>query len=276
MVKKILILLCAATVAVGMLAGCSKKEDKESSSSGETASSEGGAAEGEAQAESELVQFKTPGDDDLIATITTSEGTFKAVLYPQYAPKAVENFYKHATDGYYNGVIFHRVIKDFMVQTGDPDGTGMGGESIWGAPFEDEFTMDLWNFRGALSMANAGPNTNGSQFFIVQANEVPGAEQKITNDAGEEIMVSMFDQMEEAGFSEAVIAKYKAVGGAPWLDHKHTVFGMVYSGMESVDKISNVEVGEGDKPVADVIIEKIEFNKTLEPAAASSSDASSK
>ena len=81
----------------------------------------------------------------------------------------MENFLTHAENGYYDGMIFHRVIQDFMIQGGDPTGTGMGGESIYGAEFEDEFSMNLFNLRGALSMANAGPNTNGSQFFIVQA-----------------------------------------------------------------------------------------------------------
>ena len=102
------------------------------------------------------------------AAIKTNLGTIKVALFPQYAPKAVENFVSLAKKGYYDGVIFHRVIADFMIQTGDPTGTGMGGKSIYGKEFEDEFSQELFNVRGALSMANAGPNTNGSQFFIVQ------------------------------------------------------------------------------------------------------------
>ena len=81
------------------------------------------------------------------------------------------SFVTHAENGYYDGIIFHRVIQDFMIQGGDPTGTGMGGESIYGGSFEDEFSMELFNLRGALSMANAGPNTNGSQFFIVQTSQ---------------------------------------------------------------------------------------------------------
>jgi peptidylprolyl isomerase len=105
-----------------------------------------------------------------IATIETTQGTFDVELWPEVAPKAVENFTKHAEEGYYNGTIFHRVIKGFMVQGGDPQGTGRGGKSIWGAPFEDEVT-DLVKFDkpGLLAMANAGPKTNGSQFFITTA-----------------------------------------------------------------------------------------------------------
>lgn len=91
-------------------------------------------------------------------------------LFPEHAPKAVENFLGHVRNGYYDGVVFHRIIKNFMCQTGDPQGTGRGGESIWGRPFEDECTPELqFNRPGLLAMANAGPNTNGSQFFITTA-----------------------------------------------------------------------------------------------------------
>ncbi|MDE5994015.1 MAG: peptidylprolyl isomerase, partial [Oscillospiraceae bacterium] len=100
---------------------------------------------------------------DKIATIITNMGEIKIKLFPEYAPKAVENFVTHAQEGYYNGLIFHRVINNFMIQGGDPNGTGTGGESIWGEPCEDAFTPELHNLRGALSMANAGPSTNGSQ-----------------------------------------------------------------------------------------------------------------
>ncbi|MEG2813991.1 MAG: peptidylprolyl isomerase, partial [Oscillospiraceae bacterium] len=95
-------------------------------------------------------------------------GTIKVDLLPDVAPKAVENFTKLSKDGYYNGLTFHRVIKDFMIQGGDPKGDGTGGESIWKKPFQDEFSEKARNFSGALSMANSGPNTNGSQFFIVK------------------------------------------------------------------------------------------------------------
>lgn len=102
-----------------------------------------------------------------IAVFETSKGNFEVELRPDLAPKAVENFVTHSKNGYYNGVIFHRVIKNFMIQTGDPDGTGRGGESIWKKDFEDEFSPKaLFDKPGVLAMANRGKNTNGSQFFV--------------------------------------------------------------------------------------------------------------
>jgi len=102
-----------------------------------------------------------------VATIETTKGTMVIELRADLAPKAVENFVTHSKNGYYNGLIFHRVIKDFMIQGGDPTGTGMGGESIWGKPFKDEFAPNaVFDKAGILAMANSGPNTNGSQFFI--------------------------------------------------------------------------------------------------------------
>jgi peptidyl-prolyl cis-trans isomerase B (cyclophilin B) len=172
----------------------------------------------------------------------TSLGDIKIKLFTNEAPKATENFITHAKNGYYDGLIFHRVIKDFMIQGGDPTGTGMGGESIYGAPFEDEFTPTLHNLRGALSMANSGPCTNGSQFFIVQASEVP------------QQMIPQMEQLKDSGFPEDIIEDYKALGGTPWLDFRHTVFGQVFEGMETVDAIASVSTAGADKPTTDVKI----------------------
>lgn len=184
-------------------------------------------------------------DNERLVEMQTSKGNIKIKLFPEQAPKTVENFIKHSEDGYYDGLIFHRVIQDFMIQGGDPQGTGMGGESIYGQAFEDEFSNQLFNIRGALSMANSGPNTNGSQFFIVQNTTVDP---------------SLKEQMEKAGYPEEIIKAYEK-GGTPWLDHKHTVFGQVVEGMDVVDSIAAVETAEQDKPVEDVVIEKIEVLK---------------
>ena len=109
--------------------------------------------------------FKMP--ENPVVVMETNQGTIEIKLFPDIAPKACENFIRLAEKGYYNGIIFHRVIKRFMIQGGDPTASGRGGESIWGKPFEDEVTEKAtFNRPGILAMANAGPNTNGSQFFI--------------------------------------------------------------------------------------------------------------
>ncbi len=106
-------------------------------------------------------------DENTFVTLKTTQGDIKLKLFPKIAPKACENFVKLVEKGYYNGIIFHRVIKDFMIQGGDPTGSGCGGNSIWGHPFEDEFDANVgFDRQGLLAMANAGPSTNGSQFFI--------------------------------------------------------------------------------------------------------------
>jgi cyclophilin family peptidyl-prolyl cis-trans isomerase len=149
------------------------------------------------------------------ATMHTNHGPIELELFEGDAPKTVENFVKLSRDGYYDGLVFHRVINDFMIQGGCPQGTGTGGP---GYEFEDEIN-DHKIVRGALAMANRGPNTNGSQFFIV------------TTDA------------------------------APWLDGKHTVFGEVRSGMETVDSIEGAETGAQDRPVEDAVIERMEVHE---------------
>lgn len=107
---------------------------------------------------------------DTIVVLETNAGNIELLLYPDVAPLAVENFTTHVKNGYYNGLIFHRVIKNFMIQGGDPTGTGRGGESIWKKPFKDEFAKGVVFDRPfILAMANAGPKTNGSQFFITTA-----------------------------------------------------------------------------------------------------------
>ena len=180
------------------------------------------------------------------ATIKTNKGDMKFNLYDDLAPKTVENFVTHAKNGYYDGLIFHRVIKDFMIQGGDPRGNGTGGESIWGGSFPDEFDPELHNLRGALSMANSGPNTNGSQFFIVQAREVPAN------------MLEQMRDLEDNGFPADITAAYAELGGTPWLDFRHTVFGQVTDGMNVVDKIAAVETNN-DVPCEDVIINSIDI-----------------
>ena len=191
------------------------------------------------------IQLNKPISGDTVAIMHTTMGDVKIKLFKEQTPKTFENFTTHSKNGYYDGLIFHRVIKDFMIQGGDPTGTGCGGESIWGRSFEDEFTGELHNLRGALSMANAGPNTNGSQFFIVQANSCP------------EDFIMQMKQIDEKVFPNECVEAYEEIGGTPWLDFRHTVFGQVYDGMDVVDAIANVATKAQDKPVSDVIIETI-------------------
>ncbi|GMA55262.1 peptidyl-prolyl cis-trans isomerase [Alicyclobacillus contaminans] len=155
----------------------------------------------------------------------------------------MKNFVELAKQQYYDGVIFHRVIPDFMIQGGDPTSTGAGGKSIYGDSFADEFSDKLFNLRGALSMANAGPDTNGSQFFIA------------TNQT---LSANMQGQMQEAGYPDEIITAYKD-GGAPWLDFRHTVFGQVIDGLDVVDTIGNVSTTSQDQPINEVVIHTIEI-----------------
>lgn len=196
----------------------------------------------------ELNQLKSPKKGEEIALMETNFGIIKLRLFADAAPKAVENFKTHARDGYYNGIGFHRVINDFMIQGGDPDGMGTGGESIWGKAFEDEFHPEYRNFRGALSMANAGPNTNGSQFFIVQKSDIE-----------EDILDQMRSAGQAKGYPEAVVNAYEKLGGTFWLDGGHTVFGQVFEGMDVVDRIALVDVDRNSMPMEPVIIEKLEI-----------------
>jgi len=122
------------------------------------------------QVKSQETQTKMESKEMTVAVIKTNMGTIEIELYADQTPKTVENFVGLANENYYNGVIFHRVIANFMIQGGDPTGTGRGGQSIWGKPFADEIVSSLnFNEPGVLAMANAGPNTNGSQFFITVA-----------------------------------------------------------------------------------------------------------
>lgn len=180
-----------------------------------------------------------------IATIKTNHGDMRVKLFPDHAPKTVANFIALSKNSYYDGVIFHRIIKDFMIQGGDPTGTGMGGESIYGESFEDEFSEELYNVRGALSMANAGPNTNGSQFFIVQNQHLPYSKKEIAR----------------GGWPEPIAEIYAEQGGTPHLDRRHTVFGQLAdeASYEVLDAIAGVETGAMDKPVEDVVIQTIEI-----------------
>ena len=188
-------------------------------------------------------QMALPNSGDQIAIMNVKDyGTIKFKFFPEVAPKAVENFLTHAKNGYYNGLTFHRVINEFMIQGGDPDGNGRGGESIWGKGFGPELDYDLVPYRGSLCMAMSQlPNSIGSQFFITQANYA-------------EKMGSYY----KGSFPEGLMEQYKKYGGYLSLYMQYTVFGQAYEGMDVVDKIAKVKTDENDKPLENVIIENIE------------------
>ncbi|WP_455714737.1 peptidylprolyl isomerase [Anaerosporobacter sp.] len=244
---KCIAIMLVATMA---LVGCSKKETKEAS------------------------QFDAPKSGDTVAEIVVKDfGSIKVRFFADKAPKAVENFVTHAKEGYYDGLTFHRIINDFMIQGGDPEGTGMGGESIWGENFEDEFSDDLHPLRGALCMANSGSNTNGSQFFIVQANPldqatVEGALTANGYELGESYLDSFKTFMKAAyncEFSDDITELYMEKGGTPWLFEAHTVFGQIYddASYDVLDAIASVDMEDANSgiPANDVIIETIKISE---------------
>ena len=218
-----------------------------------------------------LLQESPLQDGEEIAVMETSLGVIKLRFFPEQAPLAVENFLTLAKEGYYDGVTFHRVIADFMIQGGDPTGTGSGGKSIYTdvagnrGYFQDEFSDRLFNFRGALSMANSGSNSNGSQFFIVQTANLQDVYwdyvDSLIDEFGDSTVLynSQSGTLVKIKYSDEAREIYNERGGTPHLDYVHTVFGQVFEGMDVVDAIAMVAVDENDKPADDVIIESITF-----------------
>ena len=193
-----------------------------------------------------LIQFEAPKKGQQVAEINVENyGTIKVMLFEEQAPKAVENFVTHAKEGYYDGLTFHRIIDNFMIKGGDPDGDGTGGESIWGEPFEDEFSDQLRNFTGALSMANSGADTNGSQFFIVNTDPFTGGSEELDY---YNKTIRPTQGHAAIDYPAAQREKYIEAGGTPWLDNVHTVFGQVYEGLDVVTKIMS-EASDSDEPV---------------------------
>ena len=194
-----------------------------------------------------VISTDTKFPDVILAEIETELGVISLELYGDKAPIAVENFTTLAKRGYYDGVTFHRIVDDMMIQGGDPTGTGMGGDSIWGLPFAVEYTPDMALYSGALAMANnAGKNT--SHFFIVDTKTA-------YND-------DYFDQAEKQmgkPIEKEVREKYKKQPGLWWLEGQYTVFGQVTDGMEIVHQICSAPLAEGtvDSPASPVVIRTV-------------------
>jgi len=231
------------------------------------------ATEAERLTTTTLLQLTPLYIGELLAIMHTSEGDIAMRFFPTEAPMAVENFLTHAWDGFYDGIIFHRVIPNFMVQTGCPQGVGTGGHSIWGGHFGQEFSTELRHFRGALAMAqSAMPSSIGSQFYVVQNNSIDANTRSN--------YTSMLGQLDEAfhTFPDGSSITYGAMltedalnyfmdnGGTPHLDwhfneNGHTVFGHVVWGMEVVDSIANTSTGANDRPDNDITINGFSFFK---------------
>ena len=242
MKKTIFALLCACLVGFGLV-GC-----------GQTTN--GVHTQKRPDVESELLQFQQPAEGDPIAIFTTEYGQFRAVLYPDEAPMAVENFIALANEGYYNGLPFHRVIGDFIIQSGDATGSGNGGTTCWdGMPFPVEISSKLHHFSGALCMAHMGSDTsaNFSQFYVVQT-----APDSISDEDAQSLL--------DKGMDQAVADAYKAGGGAPYLDYYNTIFGQVYEGMEVVDAIAIASDPDQDgKPRTEITLTSVQISSYGSP-----------
>ena len=284
-------LLILSLLAAG---GCRKGEPSSASgsSSGNTATS-APAADGKpaftdlgsngSRTDDELgFQLEAPAQGEEIVVFHTNKGDIRARLFPESAPITVASFKKHVQDGYYNGLIFHRVMQDFMIQGGDPKGNGTGGESAWGGSFEDEFNANLVNLRGSLSMANSGAATNGSQFFINQAGPIANSDwsqmssmysqlKELDKNQWSYIAQTQYNILNTDKLTDAYKSLYERQGGNPNLDgaynaftpqRGHAVFGQVFEGMDVVDAIAGVPTNaSNNKPTDDVIMTSVELVK---------------
>ena len=247
-VKAAAVILATALFAAS-IGGCGKKSPGytlySGSSKAETYDINGSNAE-----YTDIANYTEPEKGEEIVVMTIKDrGTVKFKLFPDLLPRACANFVGHVVNEDYNGLTFHRVISDFMIQGGDPHGNGQGGESIWGGRFDGGTSGYLCNVKGALAYANSGStSTDGSQFYIVVG-------QKFTDE-------TVFEKYkgQDFNYTEKARSAYFTEGGAPWLDGGYTVFGQVIEGMDIVEDIcSTTVVDSNDKPLDDVIIEKVEI-----------------
>ena len=255
--KNIAAVLCSLTAAMALVScgeksiSISESTSKEQAAGSSSESSEAASDEGSSEAETEnssgrtafgevVSNFTAPEDGEKIVVMTVKDyGDVKFKLFPEYAEKGVENFISLVEEGYYDGLIFHRIINNFMIQGGDPTGTGRGGECIWGSKFDGGTDPHLIHAAGALAYANSGSTaTNGSQFYIV---------------TGQTFTEEQFDP----SYPKAAKEAYLKAGGYPWLDGNYTVFGQVIDGLDIVFELQQVATDSSDKPTKDVVIESM-------------------
>lgn len=197
------------------------------------------------QGDAEILNFTAPQQGEEIVTLKIKDyGDVKIKLFPDLCPKGVENFLGLVKQGYYDELIFHRIINNFMIQGGDPKGNGTGGECIWGEKFDGGVSPNLCHAAGAVAYANSGSTaTNGSQFYIVTGQVYSEDDLRAT------------EMQTGTTFSEQAREIYSTVGGTPWLDGSYTVFGQVIDGLDIIFKLQEVETDGYDKPYEAVVIE---------------------
>ena len=226
--RVISMLLCGVMLAGGVT-GCGKKEASLS--------------------EEKIINYDMPAEGEKIVELNIKDyGTVKIRLFAEECPKAVENFLGLVEQKYYDELIFHRVVKDFVIQGGDPKGNGTGGESMWGTGFKQEISSKLCHFEGALAYAVASDKLNNSQFYIV---------------TGDKVTEQTFEQLKAYGktYSHQVKQMYYEHGGQPYLDGDYTVFGQVIEGLDICKKINDVAVDSKSKPKEQVTIESMKVTE---------------
>lgn len=233
--------IMAALALTAVLAGCS--------GGGVLSSLKGGSTSAQSisrpAVESAELQFTHPAAGDTIAVFDTSAGIFKAVLFPDEAPQAVQNFTTLAGQGFYNGLTVTRVEKDFVVEAGQ--GADGRGTTIWnGSRYPMEVTDQLHHYAGALCAATDASGQCASVFYVMES--LPG---------GDSVTQELVDQMNAASYRAEVVAAYQTAGGAPYLDYTDTVFGQVYEGMDIVDNIAQTAVDENQKPTEAITIHSV-------------------
>lgn len=248
--KRFIAILLSIMFILGSFTGCagSGNSSTEDNSSEEVSTEETDTLKTvEIHSPSTFSQTGEPEEGETVAIIHVKDmGDICMKFFYEDSPLAVENFVTLAANGYYDGTIFHRVIGDFMIQGGDPTGTGSGGESMWGEYFKNEYSDRLAHINGSVAMARTQAlDTNGSQFFINNNDDITWTDAYLQ---AYEIPSEWWDA-------------YKAGGGNPHLQDLYTVFGQVYDGLDVLDAISAVETDDSDKPVTDVVIESIEITQ---------------
>lgn len=225
MLKKALSMVLTVCICF-CLVSCGKKED---SSNGE-------------KTVSPIRQLNSPAEGDTVVTIVTDKGTIKAVIYDDLVPNTAQNFIALAESGYYDGMVIHKVIKDFVMQFGDKTLKGDGGDSFSGKGVTPEYRDDLHSYKGSLGMVVYGDGLQYSQFFIV---------------AGGAVSDEYVAAMQKAGYSQDVIDTFVKLGGQPGFDYVYTVFGQVFEGMDIVEQITSQETDKYNRPKKDITVSTV-------------------